>query len=316
VTLEIKQFAPVLIPTLNRHNHFIGCVESLAQCKYADKTELYVALDYPLKVEHWEGYNIINNYLPLIKGFKKVHIIRRKENLGPNRNLLDAISVLFEKHDSQIISEDDNLFSIDFLSFVNLGLGVYAERADIFSISGYQYPIHMPSFYNQEIYVWTGFSAWGVGIWRDKWVNIDWNTENALTSIRMFLKRYNNINQLNKIANHYIPALIHMVRINKLHGDGYISMCLFTKNMYSIFPKVSRVKNLGHDGSGINCRILNKDIYKEQDIYRGHGRYKLHFDIKSNNEINLILKEHFKLSSKSLIKTVFKLLLLNIRKAT
>lgn len=40
------KYYPVLIPTLNRFQHFKECVESLAVCTHADKTELLIGLDY------------------------------------------------------------------------------------------------------------------------------------------------------------------------------------------------------------------------------------------------------------------------------
>ena len=53
-------YTPILIPTLNRYNHLKRCVESLAKCTHADKTDLYIALDYPLKEENcnynWRYY--------------------------------------------------------------------------------------------------------------------------------------------------------------------------------------------------------------------------------------------------------------------
>ena len=40
-------FYPVVIPTLNRFDHFRNCVESLVRCTHADKTELIIGLDFP-----------------------------------------------------------------------------------------------------------------------------------------------------------------------------------------------------------------------------------------------------------------------------
>lgn len=57
----IENFSPVLICTLNRYVHFKRCIESLSACTYADKTDLFIGLDYPLKDEHWEGYLIIKD---------------------------------------------------------------------------------------------------------------------------------------------------------------------------------------------------------------------------------------------------------------
>ena len=55
---EIREYAPILIPTLNRYEHFKRCVESLAKCTHAEKTELVIGLDYPPSERYQKGTNI------------------------------------------------------------------------------------------------------------------------------------------------------------------------------------------------------------------------------------------------------------------
>ena len=43
----LSQYAPVLIPTLNRYEHLKQCLESLSKCSLAEHTEVYIALDFP-----------------------------------------------------------------------------------------------------------------------------------------------------------------------------------------------------------------------------------------------------------------------------
>ena len=40
-------YYPIVIPTLNRYEHFKKCVESLARNTHADKTELIVGVRLP-----------------------------------------------------------------------------------------------------------------------------------------------------------------------------------------------------------------------------------------------------------------------------
>ena len=112
--MEITQFAPVLIPTLNRYEHFLRCVESLSKCTHADKTDLYIALDYPANDLHWEGYNKIKEYLNEVSGFKSVKIIQRDQNYGAIQNIEDAQQQIFQEYDRIILSEDDNEFAPNF----------------------------------------------------------------------------------------------------------------------------------------------------------------------------------------------------------
>lgn len=304
--------APILILTLNRYEHFKRCVTSLAMCKNAEDSVLYIALDYPLKESHWEGYKQICEYLPKIFGFKEVTVIKRDTNFGPNKNFEAASELLFEKYPYLIFTEDDNIFSPDFLDFVNNGLKIYKERKDIFSISGYQYPLDIPSNYNLDIYLWQGYSAWGVGIWRDKWKKVSLEKDKALTNIRNFFKSYKDIYNYYKVANHYIPALLFMIEKNRIHGDGYICLHQFSNNMYSVFPVISRVRNMGHDGSGTGCGYMENDIYAQQEIYFGEvGKSKMPICLQSNNDINKVLAQHFGIPFKLKIIIFIKTILLN-----
>ena len=103
--MEISQFAPVLIPTLNRYDHFRRCVESLSKCTHADKTDLHIALDYPANDSHWDGYNKIKEYLNEVSGFKSVNIIQRDQNYGSIQNIKDAREQVFQRYDRIILSE-------------------------------------------------------------------------------------------------------------------------------------------------------------------------------------------------------------------
>jgi hypothetical protein len=308
----MKNVAPVLIPTLNRYDHFKSCIDSLSLCTYADQTDLYISLDYPLTEKHWEGYRKIDKYLKDICGFKSVNIIKRETNFGPVKNLFDSIATILKTKNTLIISEDDNVFSIDFLQFMNLNLEVFKDRKDIFSISGYNYPIDIPERYQNEIYIWTGFSAWGCGIWKDKWEKVDFTEDIVFNTIQKFLTNLNKVWRFNKIANHYVPSLIHVFRNKVIYGDCYLSMWQFSNKMHSVFPSISRVRNMGHDGSGVNCGIIESNIYRKQEIYSGNNNYTLSLDIQISTKINHVLKNYFKRSLSSQFKTFIKLLLMKL----
>ncbi|MDY0132865.1 MAG: hypothetical protein RBR53_09355 [Desulforegulaceae bacterium] len=294
---EITNYAPVLIPTLNRYSHLKNCICSLSSCIHAEDTDLFIALDYPFKIEHWEGYNKIVKFIEKIEGFRRVIIIKRNQNFGARENIRDARSMIFENYDRLIISEDDNIFSKDFLRFVNIGLEKYKHRHDIFAINGYNYPIEVPADYKDDVYLWQGMSAWGFGIWKEKWEELESNDEIVLSNIKKFLKSYRKILNYNRVANHYVRSLLWMLRLQKVHGDGHMCFHQFTNNMYSIFPTISRVRNLGHDGSGLHCNEKKKDLFSDQPIYdKKDNIYNLPISIKPNDTMNKILYKHFKKS--------------------
>ena len=109
-------YAPVLIPTLNRYEHLKQCLESLSRCTWADKTEVYVALDYPPQ-DKWDkyapGWEKNRDWLRSVgdMGFKKLHLIERTENYGIWNSKLSNIDALVQEvkrlHPYYIVSEDE-----------------------------------------------------------------------------------------------------------------------------------------------------------------------------------------------------------------
>ena len=164
----MDDFAPVLIPTLNRHVHFRCCVESLSVCTHADKTDLFIFLDYPLKDTHWEGYELIKAYLPNIKGFKTVNVIKREKNYGAVENIIRALEYVFEKYDKMIFSEDDNVFSPNFLDYQNKCLDKFKDDKKVKVVCGYSCPIEISGNFKYDYYYSKHQIAWGMGIWKNK----------------------------------------------------------------------------------------------------------------------------------------------------
>lgn len=308
----ISYYTPVLIPTLNRFFHFKNCIESLLECEGSQYTDLFIVLDFPSKEAHWEGYNKINAFLHDLIGFKSISVIKREINFGAHANILDGYDVIFKNYDSLILSEDDNVFAKDFLIYMNKSLQKYKYDANVFSISGYNYPIQIPKSYQNNVYFWSGFSAWGVGLWRDKFLKIDWSEDVVQFNTKCFLKDYKKAIQLDKIGNHYIPALLHMYNVKQVHGDTYISMYQFINNITSVFPVISRVRNMGHDGSGINCGLMENDVFSTQEIYTGSSNYEISKVLENNPIIDKILYNHFKVKLNSKLKLFVKLFLFNV----
>lgn len=81
---EIREYAPILIPTLNRYKHFRRCVESLSKCTHAEKTELVIGIDYPPVEKYREGWEKISEFITTITGFKKSNNTACRNKLGSN----------------------------------------------------------------------------------------------------------------------------------------------------------------------------------------------------------------------------------------
>ncbi len=309
---SISTFSPVFIITLNRFYHFERCIKSLSECLYADQTDLYIALDYPANDSHVEGYTKILNFIPTIKGFRSVSVIKREINFGIIRNYYDGLNYVLSRHNRLLFSEDDNVFSTDYLNFMNQCLTAYEHDNRIFTVCGYNYPITMPEGYKGLEYIWSGHSAWGFGLWKHKWEQVSWSDDDIFRNVLSFVRKPLQLIRYTSIANHYLDALTTILRMKRANGDGYICLYQFMNNKYSIFPAESRVRNDGHDGSGSHCAVDEEQIYTNQQVYSGTHDYKIGGNAQIDAAVFRQLSFFYKRSSYVLLKDYLKMLLLQL----
>ncbi len=282
-------YAPVVIPTLCRYNTFKQCVDSLSRCTGAEKTELYIGLDYPAKESHWEGYRKICDYLSTVQGFKAVHIIKRDCNFGVNKNARDLIDLVSRKYDRYIFTEDDNVFSPNYLEYINKGLEKYRNHPDVIAICGFNYPFSYMqniSGYDKNSFPITAFTAWGVGRWTNK-IPYDFITSQKAEEI---IFSWKTVYSLWKKDMH---ATIHrlLFRYKNAYGDLMWHLYCVIYRKYAIFPTVSKVRNLGFEGDATNCRY--NPIYANQKIDdSAHFEYD-EFEIKDYPAIMAVHKKMF-----------------------
>lgn len=280
-----RTFSPVLIGTLNRFEHFKRCVESLKVCKEAINTEVFIALDYPPADKYRAGYEKIKSYINRdMVGFKAIKVIERKVNMGARMNFMSARDLIFRDYDRIIVSEDDNEFSPDFLNYINQGLDVYEDRTDILAVCGYIYPVKFKTS-PDDFFLYQGFSAWGYGIWRHKFYQISFDV-NDLKS------RFESKELRNKISSkNVVEHLKSVIKSGYITNDTCICFHQYIHDMKSVFPRISRVRNHGHDGSGLHCgRTEGIDVYAHQVICMDVGPYvmpsSISFDLVINQEID------------------------------
>lgn len=247
---EFKKYSPILIPTLNRFTHFKRCVESLIRCKYADKTDLFIALDYPLKESHWEGYNKIIEYLNDINGFNTINIIKRDINFGVILNIEKARESIFEKYDTLFFSEDDNEFSPNTLEYINLGLEKFEKDESIYAICASHHQIEIPNSTTGTYFTLDSFSPMGYATWKNKFLKyLLLDKEKYIVN---FLNDYSNYNLFKKERLYLIASMLESISKKYILGDGVLTAYLLNNNMKCVFPIIHKVRNHGHDGSGVN----------------------------------------------------------------
>ncbi len=304
-------YAPILIPTLNRYTHFKFCVESLSRCTGAYKTDLFVALDYPSKPGHFQGYNKISEYLKCIHGFRTVTVIERTENYGSFENCKSAETEIRKTYDRYIYTDDDNEFSPNFLDYINKGLERFKDDPRIIAICGDGGIFTKPDGYQANYLYRKGFSAWGFGAWFGKLDKDEYSVDEMKifildAELRKLLKFYH--------ERHYYTVLAYIYGGRTMWGDGAFALEMIKNDTYCVYPTKSLVRNHGHDGSGEHGGDLLDNPFVKVEIDSANN-----FDFVGDPEFNdprylALLKEYSRVSVRRKAKFWIKRALINPQK--
>lgn len=270
-------YAPVMIITCNRCDHLGRCIESLRKNTYADKTELYISVDYPPNDNYREGWEKVCQLLQKpIEGFDKVNLYFQETNLGVHGNEQWLRKLIFEKHDRLIYTEDDNEFAPNFLVYIDKGLELYQDHPSVYGICGYADECAFRCG-KDNVVALTEFSAWGMGIWRAKeeilHKQLTLNTWiRAGEDFKFMWKLYRN---RKKLFSRMLGTLIDVSIEDSLPNiDINRGIFLAINGFCAIYPVKTKVRNWGADGSGWNIignvdeskRLINIPLDVEEDF--------------------------------------------------
>lgn len=315
-------YAPVIIPTLNRYEHFKRCVESLAANSWAKYTELYVGVDYPSAEKYVEGYKRIKEYLEHgIDGFDKVNIYYHESNLGSSENVYFLQNEAAKKYDRFICSEDDNEFAENFIEYVDCCLEKYADDESVIAVSGYNYPMNITGnggdIYFSDCY----FAAYGYGTWFKKYrsmlnyLTTEWVValyKNSSYMKKLYNKSTNQYCNFVKAMLNYAIPIINSNGIRKIDLTYGLYMLDNSKKM--IFPVSSKSRNWGFDGTGENCTELEfnekktithrNNNYSSQRLDSGDNVEICEVDEIKRTVIDKAVNDYFDIPFKELLLTI------------
>ena len=277
-------YYPIIIPTLNRYQHFKECVESLARCTFADKTELVIGLDYPPSLKYEEGWKNIQKFFPTIRGFAKVTVFQHKQNLGCSKNTACLIDYVFKNYDAYIFTEDDNVFAPSFLDYINKGLNLYKTDKTVLSINAFFYYENLgldfkSSSIVKQLY---NFSGWGYAIWKDRRETID-------SFCSQNVKRYvcGNKRNLFKMRHNLLEFYYLLMWPDDLTNratDLIFSIFTILNKVYPVNPVLPLVCNKGSDGTGLHGGTNANDPYASRNLCR-ESHYSYKYNLTKKDEL-------------------------------
>jgi hypothetical protein len=258
----MNELSPIILFVYNRPDHTKQTVESLLQCKFAKESVLYIFSDAPKTEEQKSKVDQVRKYIHSINGFKEIIIEESSINKGLANSVIYGVSKILNDYNSVIVLEDDLVFSSNFLEFMNEALRKFKDDKNIYTISGYSFPVQILKGYDKDVYLSYRSSSWGWGTWKDKWEKAEW--ENSI-----FYEILNNKklqNKFNRAGNDYSPMLIKQLKgvIDSWAIKwAYIQM---KNEAYTLFPVKSLVRNIGLDGSGTHSKKRKRYVVKLEDF--------------------------------------------------
>lgn len=290
--------SPVAIFVYKRLKHTKELIKSLASNMLSEETDLFIFSDAAKTSIEKKDVELVRQFIhqnDYRKKFRNVMIIEEKKNKGLARSIIEGVEQIIEKYGEIIVLEDDLIVSENFLEYMNGALSFYEKCKDVWSISGYSFPMKSLVNYPHDIYYGYRGCSWGWATWKNRWEKVDWD----VTSYNDFLQDKKWIKKFNRGGNDMAPMLKGQME-GKL--DSWAIRWCFAQsnlNMMTVYPKKSLVENMGCDGSG-----THSGNSKKFDTIRVQGSYKYRFEevaIDKNIE-----KEFWKKYSDTLSKKIIR----------
>lgn len=248
------KYSPIVLFTYNRPLHTLKTLNSLALNRYADKSDLVIYSDGPKNELQLDSVSAVRKIISDISGFKSIQIIKRDENYGLARSVIEGVTEILKDSSDVIVLEDDLETSPYFLCYMNAALEYYKDEHKIFSIGGYQFPsgtMKIPKTYQFDTYSSYRCCSWGWATWADRWNLVDWG-----------VKSYPKFIASDDIRDKFNEGGSDLSHLLQLQMEGKIDswairFCFaqFLADAYCINPVKTLVRNIGLDNSGVHCGI-------------------------------------------------------------
>lgn len=264
--------APVVVYTYNRIDHLKQTISALEENYLASKTDLFIVSDGAKDKTVSKEIEKLREYVESINGFGSVNKIFRPKNLGAFESITQAEKSVVSDYGRVISLEDDIVTSKNFLNFINSGLNYFEDYDKVTSVSGYCHPIEINTKYDSWMSIW--HCPWGYGTWKKKYNKFDYSSNKYLEVLKY--KKKSDI--LNRYGDFFIDTLIADLRGKIIAADARVCINMLLVNNLTVMPKISKVKNIGCDGSGLHSAKTNKFDVDLDDGSQVKFEFKAEFD--------------------------------------
>ena len=169
-------------------------------------------------------------------------------NKGLADSVVYGVTTVLKDYDAVIVLEDDCVPHPQFMEYMTACLNIYCENKEVYSVSGYAYPIDVVSQYDSDVYAVGRVSSLGWGTWKDRWSS--------------FKRDYTMLTKMKKdeILSRRLAIWgsdLETMCIANLKGQidswaVFWALDAIYKEKICINPYFSLITNIGYDGSGVH----------------------------------------------------------------
>ncbi len=274
------KLSPIVLFVYHRLWHTQNTVEALQKNELSKDSELFIYADNAKYDKDLPQVQAVRDYLKTIDGFKKITIIERNKNWGLADSIIDGVTKIVNEYGKIIVLEDDLVTSPFFLKFMNESLDMYQDSDKVASIHGYIYPINdLP-----HTFFIKGADCWGWATWRDRWGIFEPDGKKLLNELTL-----KNLEKEADFNNSYGFTQMLKDQINAKNNSWAIRwyMSAFLKDMVTLYPGKSYVKNIGFGKDATHCTSTTNvfDVILSSSI--GSSKIDIKEDVESRRKIEI-----------------------------
>ena len=285
--------APIVLFVYNRPDHTRQTIKALQKNELVSESELFIYSDAAKNRDAEDNVNKVRKYIKHINGFKKVTIFEREKNLGLANSIIDGVTKIVNEYGKIIVLEDDLITSPYFLRYMNDALKTYADSKRIWEVGGYTYPIFYES--KSDFFFAPYTTSWGWATWSDRWKYFERDTEKLIGIFdKEKIKKFNLDN-----SDNIWSQITENTKGRIYTWAVFWYAIVFLNDGLTIYPKRSMVKNIGHDGSGMNS---TKSNFFKVNLSEKPINISL-VDISINSDIIIEVKKYLK-KNRSILRKI------------
>ncbi len=251
-------FSPVAIFVYNRLDNTKQTIQHLLINAAAKDTDVYIFSDGGKDSHSWKQVNEVRSYLHEMKQtieknglLKSITIVERPENFYLEKNIIDGIRYVFQRHDTIIVLEDDICVSEFYLDYMNSAFELYRDEQKVMHVAGFtnldilnEHPklvyLSTDNEFPDETYFTPHMSGWGWGTWKDRWEKhfVHYQTEEeALKGLTA--------EELDKIQYNGIFPCLKSLKKNPIPWDICWEIAIYRAGGLCLTPIHTMVRNIG-----------------------------------------------------------------------